>query len=294
MIRAISPTMLSKFEQDRKSFVLTYILDLPRQRQTRPMAIGSAFDAYVKSYLAAHISGKKGWFPILFEAQVEHHNRDWAFENVRYVFQEYKNSGALRKLLTELEHANSIMYEFDAHGKIVFEDGFWVPIGGKPDLFFILKDGINCVYDWKVNGFCSTAHPAPHYIRLMVKGRDRGAYKDIIPLKYHGIPIHMGGHLDRRWRDQLYMYAMMIGLEKAETWIMGVEQLAFSKGELRCAAHRVKGRSDKVMELRSRLRRMWEAIQSQHYFTELSFAESQRQVDILRNNSNLVNWVLNS
>ena len=49
----LSPTSISLHEKDVDEFYSRYLADnkMPRMAQTQPMAIGSAFDAFCKSYL---------------------------------------------------------------------------------------------------------------------------------------------------------------------------------------------------------------------------------------------------
>ena len=49
----LSPTSIGLWQKDRQEFYLYYLADHrpPRIAQNEPMAIGAAFDAYIKSYL---------------------------------------------------------------------------------------------------------------------------------------------------------------------------------------------------------------------------------------------------
>jgi len=111
--------------EDSEEYYLRYLSDNPpsKEPQTLPMSIGSAFDAYAKSWLHEQLFGKgndpKYAFDALFEAQVEPHNRTWAKENGAYVFDMYKQSGALSDLLIELRQANGDpRFEFIVQGSI--------------------------------------------------------------------------------------------------------------------------------------------------------------------------------
>ncbi|KKK99128.1 hypothetical protein LCGC14_2635890, partial [marine sediment metagenome] len=82
----LSPTSISLWQKDEELFYQRYLSEnrLPREPQTQPMSIGSAFDAFCKSYLHEALFGKgadpcysRGY---LFEEQVQEHNRDWAWE----------------------------------------------------------------------------------------------------------------------------------------------------------------------------------------------------------------------
>ena len=76
----LSPTSISLFYTDLREYYLQYLCDNRPERmpQTAPMAAGSAFDAYVKSYIYENLIGKDPKFELstLFEAQVESQHRD--------------------------------------------------------------------------------------------------------------------------------------------------------------------------------------------------------------------------
>jgi hypothetical protein len=182
----LSPTSLALFRKDTTEFYLNYLSDNrpPRIPQNQPMSIGSAFDAYVKSYLHTALFGvgndPRYGFESLFEAQVEPHNRDWARDHGQYVFNQYKSAGALADLMTELRGAQGEpRFEFEAKGAV---NGYREPavkrlgevvLMGKPDCHFINNQGAHVILDWKVNGYCSpSAHsPKPGYIRMRSAGK---------------------------------------------------------------------------------------------------------------------------
>ena len=101
MIEYISFSALNVFRSSPEKYFLQYICTErpPRQPQTLPMAMGSAFDAYIKTYLLRKI-GKDAVFDDLFESHVEPQNRDGALEWGGRLFASYRKSGALDALLT--------------------------------------------------------------------------------------------------------------------------------------------------------------------------------------------------
>lgn len=146
-IAYLSPTSIALFYKDVREFYLNYLSDNRPERfpQTRPMSIGSAFDAYVKSYLHEALFGKGKdpayAFEALFEKQVEAHNRDWALTAGRFAFECYKLSGALADMMIELNKAtNAPRFEFELRGTVTspltYNDGkitsdWLLNIGGK-------------------------------------------------------------------------------------------------------------------------------------------------------------------
>ena len=93
-MKYISPTSYNLFYRDREEFVFTYILGYDRRPQTAPMAIGSAFDCFVKNYLQMHLD-----MPIIHYWNMEPEHEEIATELGSKAFQLYKNSGALYELI---------------------------------------------------------------------------------------------------------------------------------------------------------------------------------------------------
>src|SRR5688572_30284209 len=111
-IEYLSPSAISLWKESQDNYYLRYLTDVPVPRDTQnlPMSIGSAFDAYVKAFLHDNLFGKidpRFEFDTIFEAQVESHNRDWALQNGLYVFEQYKQSGALTDLMLMLSSSIS-------------------------------------------------------------------------------------------------------------------------------------------------------------------------------------------
>lgn len=134
--RYLSPTQLQTWLRSPDEYYLAYLTDVapPRFPQTQAMSIGSAFDAFIKSYLMQMLYGKvEPDFEIttLFEQQVEEQHRDWAWEHGRKVFDEYKSSGALADLMIELREAVAPKFEITVQKTL---DG--VPLLGKPDIYY--------------------------------------------------------------------------------------------------------------------------------------------------------------
>jgi len=115
----ISPSALFVYEAKPDQYYMNYLADVrpPRSKQTPAMAVGSAFDAYVKSHLHQVVYGTndpKYELQNLFEAQVEPHCRDECWTAGKYLFDCYKASGALTDLMLELSSAvDEPRFEFD-------------------------------------------------------------------------------------------------------------------------------------------------------------------------------------
>lgn len=290
-LKALSPTSLKCFEESVDTFVCRYVLEVPRPPQTKPMSIGSAFDARIKAYIAQKILGINDWFEKLFEIQVEPAFRDWAFVESEKVFQGYVSAGCADTLIQEIGDSISLRLEFEQFKSLRYEDGFEVPLYGKPDAYFMRRDGLQIVVDWKVNGYCSQASPAPGYVRLYdAEGFDLGAYKFAFPMQYKGI-LCTTGEVAPQWRDQMRMYTWMLG-EDNNDWIAGIDQLVFRNGTPRYAIHRLRIAEDDP-KLRERIRFAWECISNGHYFYDRSFEESNMRIEMLKNNKAMVDCLLN-
>src|SRR4051812_41790712 len=103
-IEYLSPSAIDLYKSNQRDYYLNYLTPnkIPRQPQTKPMSVGSAFDSYIKSYLHEKLFGK-GYDPkfdleTLLTAQVEKQNLDWARVNGKYVFEMYLKSGAATDL----------------------------------------------------------------------------------------------------------------------------------------------------------------------------------------------------
>lgn len=83
----LSPSAIKLYTQSVEDFYLRYLADheASYEPQTQAMAIGSSFDAYVKSFLYERLFGKnhnpKYDLVGLFEAQVDERWRTWAWEH---------------------------------------------------------------------------------------------------------------------------------------------------------------------------------------------------------------------
>ncbi len=282
----LSPTSVKLFTQDPELFYLRYLAKkrAPRDPQTQPMSIGSSFDAYAKSYLYEKVFGKgtdvRFDLETLFEAQVEEHNRDWAWENGKYVFEQYKKAGCIADLMVELNQAvGPPRFEITVQAEI---EG--VPLLGKPDVFFINKLGSRVIYDWKVNGYCakSLKSPMAGYIKLREAGKTTKEHRDCVLLLYKGVYINAATYMTGDWADQLSIYAWLMGEPVgSEEVVFGIDQICGPKDRLRFATHRLRIRPDYQFHLLDLVKDTWEAIEQDHIFKDLSVEESQERGRLL-------------
>lgn len=298
----LSPSSLAMFEKSPEEWYLQRGSEAraPRFPQTKPMSIGSAFDAYVKSAMYETLFGAgadpRFEFDAIFTSQVEEHNRDWAKENGKYVFDCYQQCGAYNELLELLQQSKySPQFEFTATGTIG-----GVPLLGKPDLRFVHSSGAHVILDWKVSGYCSKTPTSPcKNYRLVrdcwdasVAKATRGAgtpHKDYQPIVWKGVEIHAGWLEDANpdWSDQLAIYAWMLGEPVGnEDVVVCIDQLcgkpaAFEYPLLRVANNRSRISSDYQHKLLARLTKCWEAISSGNIFNDLTPEENAERLEVL-------------
>lgn len=298
-IKYLSPSSYMLWHKDRESFYMDKLAANRPERiaQTQPMSIGSAFDAYTKSYLHGILIGNdpKFEFQTLFEAQVEPHNRDWALVHGKQAFVLYRQSGALADLLLDLQRASGVIRFEDSVEGVV--NG--VPLLGKPDCYFINGAGHPVVLDWKVNGWCgnSNTSPKPGYVRMRTCHEDTGMnqavmHKDCWPEEFKGVRINKAktlDQIDRDWATQLAIYGWLDGEEPGNEFVCAIDQLACKAmgvggvdfPDVRIAEHRLLLNRDFQINLMHGLKLVWDAIQSGHIFNEVTREESDAKCAIL-------------
>jgi len=296
----LSNTSISLFYSDRMEFYLKYLAKdrPPRIPQTRPMSVGSAFDAYVKSYLVEKLLGVgvKSEFALdaIFTKQVEKHNRDWALEAGRYTFECYKRSGALADLMLELSLAKmEPRFEFTV-SRIIND----IPLLGKPDVWFVTKHDVHMIMDWKVNGYCSRSAVSPRkgYVSVadgwdhkkMPPSRNhRACHRDAQLLSIGGIICNVAVFLedvDQKWADQTSLYGWLMGEEIGSRFITGIDQIVAKPGNppiLRIARHRCIVSAIYQKQLWDNIVNCWDTIQSGHIFDDLSREASDARCQVL-------------
>ena len=298
----LSNTSVQQFYKDRMEFYLKYLADQrpPRLPQTRPMSVGSAFDAYVKSYIVEKLLGKgvKPEFEkdAIFTQQVEECNRDWAKEAGQHTFECYQRSGALKDLMAELELAAvEPRFEFTVEKEIR-----GVPLLGKPDVWFITREDMHVLIDWKVNGYCAKRSVSPKkgyvkildgwdHCRLPTSKGHKTPHKDAQIMMIGGIKVNIALYLedvDVTWADQTTMYGWMMGEEIGGKFITGIDQIvAKPNGEkaplLRIAQHRCRVSEAYQQGLWLRIKKVWDTIQSGHIFTDMTREESDARCETL-------------
>lgn len=291
----ISPSGLETWRKSQDEFYLKYLADNrpPREPQTVPMAIGSAFDTYIKSYISEIMFGKGAKpefdFENLFERAVEPARRDQARIDGLVVFNLYKGSGALADLMSQLADASNIRMEFEVQGTVLIQRPGGVVLLGKPDLSFVNKAGTHILLDWKVNGAYSQYNTSP--MKGYTRFRDRWgtgssphkecvfAYKD--GFRYNSASsLHL---LNRSWAQQLTIYAWLCGEKVGADFLVAVDQIVGQLGsdKMRVAEHRLKVCPAWQTDLAYEIDHIWEIIHSDHIFRGFSKKDSQDRCTVL-------------
>ena len=299
----ISPSGIATWNKDGpEAFYVKYLSDvkLPQEPQTRPMSIGSAFDAYAKSYLYEQLFGKghnpQFEFNAIFETQVESCNRDWARFNGKQCFENYMASGALGDLLIDLSQASqSPRFEFEVKGGVKSKamDTTGLVLLGKPDCYFTNKDGHPVILDWKINGWCANSpkSPAPGYVRLRHCDGTKPKllhHKDAVLGTKNGVTVNLAKRLedvDESWAGQLAVYGWLCGEEVGNEFITIIHQAVCKPTagfpEVRFAEHCTWVSPEYQHQYLESAVHIWEVIHSDHIFRDLSFEASAARCNTL-------------
>jgi len=302
-IKYLSPSSVMDWGTDlekRKEFYLKRLAENrpPKLQQTQPMSAGSAFDAYIKCWLYKHIFGNEGkeidhkiqardytWstirgpefqYDLVFNTQVEPHNREWAMPVGEYLFEQYKASGALSDLLLELALASDEPhFEFTLTREVQI-NGVLIKLLGKPDIKFSVPEA-RVIFDWKVEGFCSKSNKSPTKGYIMCRdswdsriakesrGGRRQEHKDCYTKLIGGIKVNVAQPfelINERYALQTTMYDWTWDGDIESSPIAGIEQLCgVDKGTgkrlIRVASHRGQVSPEYRRKLANQLTDMW-------------------------------------
>lgn len=291
----LSPSAIDLYCKDKEAYFKRYLADCrqPRDPQTQAMAIGSAFDCYVKNWISDEVFGKgvREEFNLdrMFEVAVEAPVRDKARTDGLVVFDLYRRSGALADLMTTLNAASDIRMEFEVKGTVLIQRPGGVTLLGKPDLSFVTKSGRRMLLDWKVNGAYSSYNTSPMKGYLKCRsgsGVGSQPHKDCIigvaeggGIKYNA--LHTLENLNPVWAQQLSVYAWLCGSAVGDELLVCVDQIVGQLGAQRVAEHRLMVSGSWQSELALKIDEIWEIIHSDHFFRELSVSESQARCQLL-------------
>lgn len=296
-VKHLSPSGIACYRQNKEEFYRRYMITTGREPQLSVMSIGSAFDAYIKSYLHEILFGKnsdpKYTFSALFESQVESHNRDYARIHGKVVFDTYIEQGGAANLLLEMNGSlGEPKFEIDVNGQVESISKMYgnIALTGKPDVAFVNSENVKVTTDWKVNGYEANRNISP--MKGYVKCFPLGHCHPDATLNWSGKLIwnssHYLDHLNIDYATQLTIYSWLFGIQPGEDFIAGIDQIccnntkAFFSSKhdmrvpaIRVAIHRLKVSPTFQTELMLIINEIWDACHSGHFFKELSLEESQ-------------------
>ena len=310
-VEYLSPSAIDLYSKDPQKYYQQYLAEnrLARSPQTNAMSIGSAFDAYAKSYLHQKLFGDKDErydLRRLFEAQVEPQWRDWAWKNGAYVFEQYKQSGCLSDLMLMLKNSVSDpRFEFEIRGVVSgYREGVeghfdQVVLLGKPDVDFVTADGVHVILDFKVNGYCSNYNtsPKPYYLRMRgAGGTSYGRHPRCAAFFEDGVEVNRACGLevvDKQWARQLAIYGWLCGEPIGAPFVTVVHQIVCNPlgggmlPKIRVAEHVNRIGDEYQRKCFGEAVMLWDLVHSDHFFRDMSKEESDSLCELLEKSSNL-------
>jgi len=268
-----------------QEFALRYLMPVPvpRTKTTKPMCIGTGFDAWVKFHLNKDLD--LGLDHLTYELQTTNIPDDlriWTEQEGHGLFKLYKEQGAYGDLLTLLEGADAVIMEEHFERLLDLGEGRSIKLHGYPDLVFLKWDRW-FVIDWKVNGFCSKwgVSPAPGFWRSRPSDKHHKTYSKgmVGDFEFNDAKCFSNWHKD--WPTQLLFYHWMVNQKPLDRLYVGVEQLACSPKGIRSVSHRGALSPHFELEVKEKLIKFLTAIEKDHIFTDLTLEQSQEKMQEL-------------
>jgi hypothetical protein len=212
--------------------------------QTMPMAVGSAFDSFIKAEIA-HLLGK----PVVLAKLLETVEQPEAIPIGKQLAEQYVNQGCLRRLI------NEGLSDIELNFKEV--EVFGVPVYCKPDS--VLGDGTPI--DWKVNGYGSARGGSVEigYFRRIRNGMDLWINS---PEQFF---LHQ---INYKWAIQLIFYWWVQNQDKldqlnlnANPMVKGrIEQVCITPNHVDFVSYQAYAQNTFVIELRDKVQALWQRV----------------------------------
>lgn len=205
---------------------------LPQEPQSPPMAVGSAFDSFVKAELARRLGKPEYKNKLSKLLETVSNENDQYIKAGHDLFNIYVANGCLENLINDGLEEIELSIEKSIGGEIVpgTETMFGsIPLFGKPDAS--LRGLIP--HDWKVNGYGSNSGQSPKqgYKRCISNGVDKGPHKKV------GMTLE---EIDYKWGVQLVFYNWMLGNHYTDNLYGSIDQIACRGDTVAIASFRVK------------------------------------------------------
>lgn len=252
----ISPSTFKLMQQCEYMVWLLKYSGIPflESPQTKPMAVGSAFDSFVKAEIAYLLGKHKESKNLLAELlkTVSEQHADCILVGKK-LFEEYNYAGCVRRLMDdgltdiELSSTREIFGQTVAGSEKTIGG---VPVFCKPDAVI----GTNTPIDWKVNGALSDtgASPKKGYLRCYKNGCDQGRHDQ------YGIPLE---DIDKDWAIQLTFYAWVAGKLEGNLPV-AIEQVAVRGAVVQFASFRTYVSDSFAQAVKAQLQDYWERFNS--------------------------------
>lgn len=210
MIKYFSPSSFLCYSRSPETFYQRYIApDRKRDPPIPAMSVGTAFDCIVKAafwrdlgYEDEAVVAEKDLGGIFKEHQ------DFALDAGHYILHQYRKYGAYDELMEVLgESPIKPLMEKGTHGMIR-----GVPLYGIVDMFFLTKEHVPVILDFKVNGYCSNYPKSPTKGWSVLYCGDkvvRSGYKKAELQWINGMPMNRVGSMEEDgydWAVQLTFY----------------------------------------------------------------------------------------
>lgn len=279
-IKYISPSSFFSFTRNPKAHYIRHLSDqgIGREPQTIHMAMGSAFDAFIKAQITNDLQVANRFdLKSLFEAQVDPEFRSELWPKASFLLEEYKSCGAYGVLVEDMGLAQlEPKFEFDVVAEIL-----GVPIFGKPDAFYKNKNGTPVVLDWKVNSFLSGNNMAKKY--FILSHQTGMPHKSCSYSVNEGLPVMINHYLeeiDDQWAFQQFVYAIGLGCNIGDRFITSIDQVTGGPSFYTYRAY-----LSPIFQIESakKIKQMWEDITTGYIFRGLGLTreESDNLIKVL-------------
>jgi hypothetical protein len=257
----LSPSAISKAMKEPNTFYLTRLIEdkLPREPQGLPAAVGSAFDYFVKIYIAEQKFPDKIEFCKGLETGIE--------SNVT----EALNAGKrLLKVYSAVCNLEEIV-DVEVHGsKSIEYRGKSIPFFGKLDATSFYREKV-IPFDWKVSGYSSPQSPKQGFYRQWKGGLPKGAhakYREDLPFE----------EIDPDWAFQLCIYGWLLGYPVGTPFYARIDQLTIRNADITLSQFRGVITEQFQTIAWDRAWMVWEAITSGRFIKMLA---SSRDVNLV-------------
>ena len=264
------------------------------------MAVGSAFDAYVKAALNYVLYGTavspKFEFGEIFESQVEPQNRDFALKAGKHVFRAYKLTGLSTNCFLCSDNPSSRRDSSSrsmGHCRCSLHRKAGLPLrarlwaGSDPLHPGLESSGLLLeVCCQPVEGLYALPGRLPE--REAEQESHNTEHTNFLEYNHRGLTVNAGymEHCNDEYADQLCLYGWLLGEKPSDENVVGMIEEIVSKPAnptplLRVANHRARVKADYQQKLLERVGRCWQAITTGNVFPDLTPEENTGRREVL-------------